>query len=413
MATVEKEFRMRMSLWLRLAGLVLAVGVSATQAQSVYRSIPNGTPRLSGPVYTPAPPAPGCATPAPPVHSAMPQAAPAPYTPGSLPPSVNRPGAAAALPGAAAPAAPGAAPAAPGLAAPIPAATAAESRGESGGDALASAAPQMIGDCPATQWSTCYPGGPLVPLAVTSGIKIAENESPLPQDRVFAIYNYYNSVDGGGPQFGLHRALIGGEKTFLDGDASVGVRLPYLWSDNGGGSDLGYLSVIGKYAFYRCAETGDVVSGGLAVATTVGNDFTLLNGNTFSSVLLQPWAGFVCNVQENIYTHGFTSVIIPTTYTSGIETIYTADLGVGYRLFQSDSGGPVRAIIPTVEGHLTLPLGNSNRGDVLYTPTLVTITGGVHFGLGSMCWLTVGGNVPVSGPNLYDFEGMAQFNLRF
>lgn len=409
---------MRMSLWLRCAGLVLAGVVGVSPAQT-HRSTMTGTPRSSGTYYappTPAVPSPGCATPGAALPgTAAPYTPPAPYTPGNLPSSVNRPGAAAALPGPTAPGMPGTAPgAAAAAAAAATASSAAESRGESGSDALASAAPQMIGDLGALGYGTTTRSatGPRLPIANRSGVKIAENESPRPLDRVFMTYNYFNSVGPfSGDLLGLHRGLVGFEKTFLDGDASFGMRLPYLWTDNGGGLDsIGLLNVIGKYAFYNCQETGDVVSGGLAVAVPLGNNFTLGDGSKLDSVLLQPWAGFILGL-DDFFTHGFTSVIVPTQ--SNDVLLYTADVGVGYRLFQSSNGDFLRAIIPTVEGHVNVPLNNAGRTEQVYFPTLVSITGGVHLGLGSRSWLTIGANVPITGPNLYDFEGIAQFNMRF
>lgn len=431
---------MRMSLWLRCAGLVLVSVVGASSAQT-YRSMTTGTPRSSGQYYYTQPTVvapPGCATPiAPPIYgqplpstapSAMPSApsmAPSattpirPYSPGSLPPGVSAPSApgTAAIPGAT-PTAPTAA--ASAAAAAAAAGSAAESRSESGSDALASAAPQMIGDLIGGGLASRYSSrsyyrsssGARVPIVTQSGVKIAENESPRPLDRVFATYNYYNSTSVGAGAFtGLHRGLIGFEKTFLDGDASFGMRLPYLWDDNGAGLDgIGMLSAIGKYAFYNDLETGNLASGGLSVAIPLGNSFKLGDGTNLNSVLIQPWAGFIYGV-DDLYAHGFTSLLIPTQ--SNDVLLYTADLGLGYRLFQSDSGDYLRAIIPTIEGHLNTPLNNAGRTELVYFPTLISITAGAHFGLPGGAWFTLAGGVPITGPNLYDFEMLAQFNYRF
>jgi hypothetical protein len=423
---------MRMSLWLRCAGMLLVGVVGASSAQS-YRSMTTGTPRASGQYYTQPTVVsqPGCGTPvAPPIYGQpLPYASPsmtpgapyrapstatppAPYTPGNLPP-----GAAAPAPGAAAaPAAPGAA-TAPGAAATAAAAaaagSAAESRGESGSEALSSAAPQMIGDLiggglGAVSRSS---SGSRLPIVNRSGVKIADNESPRPLDRVFATYNYFNSVGIGGAFTGVHRGLAGFEKTFLDGDASFGMRLPYLWDDNGAGLDgIGMLSAIGKYAFYNDAETGNLASGGLAVAIPLGHSFKLSDGTNLNSVLLQPYAGFIFGV-DDFYSHGFTSLIIPTQNNDVL--LYTADVGVGYRVFQSNNGDFLRAIIPTVEGHLNVPLNNAGRTELVYFPTLVSITAGSHFLIGDGAWFTLAGGVPITGPNLYDFEVIAQFNYRF
>src|SRR5262249_37613781 len=60
-----------------------------------------------------------------------------------------------------------------------------------------------------------------------SAFKISENEIPRPVDRVWVMYNYYSDVAASGLAFGspgaqVHREMVGGEKTFLGGNASVG-----------------------------------------------------------------------------------------------------------------------------------------------------------------------------------------------
>src|SRR5438874_667672 len=63
------------------------------------------------------------------------------------------------------------------------------------------------------------------------GFKIADNQSPIPQDRVFFNFNYYNNVNYaidrkfGAPVNGIqiYRYLAGFEKTFLGGLASIGL----------------------------------------------------------------------------------------------------------------------------------------------------------------------------------------------
>ena len=99
-------------------GLMLAGVVGVSPAQT-FRTMNTGVPRSSGTYYAPPAPAvssPGCATPGAALpgtavpYTPAPYTPAAPYTPGNLPSSVNRPGAAAALPGATAPSTPGTAP---------------------------------------------------------------------------------------------------------------------------------------------------------------------------------------------------------------------------------------------------------------------------------------------------------------
>ena len=66
------------------------------------------------------------------------------------------------------------------------------------------------------------------------GLKISENQSPRPQDRVFFTFDYFSNVNGplnqrlGAPvrDIRVYRYIFGWEQTFDDGNASIGVRLP-------------------------------------------------------------------------------------------------------------------------------------------------------------------------------------------
>ena len=66
------------------------------------------------------------------------------------------------------------------------------------------------------------------------GFKIADNQSPRPQDRVFFSFDYFNNLNGvvnqalGAPvsHEKVYRELFGVEKTIFDGNASIGLRLP-------------------------------------------------------------------------------------------------------------------------------------------------------------------------------------------
>jgi hypothetical protein len=97
------------------------------------------------------------------------------------------------------------------------------------------------------------------------GFRIAEDESPRPEDRVYFGFNYFDLVGEAinrrlfAPVSDLrvYRETFGAEKTFLGGDASVGLGLPLntLTADseipglNGSNTDVGDLTVILKYAF--------------------------------------------------------------------------------------------------------------------------------------------------------------------
>jgi hypothetical protein len=278
-----------------------------------------------------------------------------------------------------------------------------------------------------------------VPYVFRGGFKIADNESPRPEDRVFLGYNYYDGFGGtstpgqtitqnilsngrttvttvipgvDAPQINVHRETIGFEKTLLDGAGSIGLRAPVI-QQNGdptiGDDNFGDLSIILKYAFYRDCHTGNLLSGGMVITTPTGPDIPLGSGSIHPA-LLQPFGGFIWN-QEKIYVHGFSSVAVPTD--SRDVTLFFNDIGVGYWLYRSPCGEGISSVVPTIEVHVTTPLNHRGQQAEIRVPDLVDLTGGVHFGLGPRSTFSVGVAVPFTGPRPFDVEALAQINCRF
>jgi hypothetical protein len=280
-----------------------------------------------------------------------------------------------------------------------------------------------------------------------SGFKIADNASPLPVDRVYFTYNYFNDLGGAGgftpgatttttlttPTFKLtstvslpstsvgavqtdvHREVFGIEKTFLDGDASVEFRLPLFERGSGdssfGADGLGDATMILKYALINDRTTGNVFSVGLGVTAPSSHGIDTFDGR-IHDWLFQPFAGYLVNFGP-LYVHGFTSLVAPTD--SRDVTLFCEDLGVGYRLFDAPVGADtlLTSITPTLEVHACIPLNHHNGDDLIHISDIVSFTGGVHFGIGPRSILTMGVNAPVTGPTPYNVEAMVYYNLRF
>jgi len=263
-------------------------------------------------------------------------------------------------------------------------------------------APQMIGDL-----SFGFNIGEFAP---TNPFKIAENESPRPINRVFLTYNYFNDVTLGHPipdlQTDLHREVIGFEKTFLNGDASVGLRLPFFQvhaSDPTGSendSSLGDLNLIFKYAFINDRTNGNIFSAGLSITLpTASGDTEFRDGK------LQPYIGGIYNM-GNFYIHGFSSVAVPTD--SDDTTMLFNDLGIGYFVYQNPTAF-ISKVVPTFEVHINTPLNHRDEP----VPNIVDLTQGLHFEFNGQAWITVGVVEPVTSPKPFEIEGIAQFNFRF
>jgi hypothetical protein len=262
------------------------------------------------------------------------------------------------------------------------------------------------------------------------GNKIADNETPRPTDRVYFSFNFWDDLNESANRrrgSDLHdlrafRETFGLEKTFLDGDASLGLRLPLntLDADSSlpgrgvSATDVGDLVVILKYAFWQDRATGDLLSAGLLITTPTGPDsfagagrFTGLHETT-----LQPFLGYVFNWGD-FFLHGFSSVDVPTD--SRDVTVLYNDVGVGYFLYRGD-GGPLTAVVPTVEVHVNTPL--NHRGvlgstDPAGTPDWVDLTVGTNVEFYQRTRLAVGVVTPVTGPKPFNFEVLAQLRWRF
>ena len=281
-----------------------------------------------------------------------------------------------------------------------------------------------------------------VPVAGPGGFKIAENESPFPQDRVFFTYNYYDNVQGPAqgsdralllsqmvnfrgqdfaadifipgvtpPRLDVHRETFGFEKTFFDGAASIGLRVPFF-QNNGAepfsSNDLGDMTIILKGLLYQNPATDSGFSAGLAVTVPTGPDIRTATGELHSTIL-QPFLGYQLGM-DRLLVYGFLSIAVPTEVDD--VTFLFNDLGIGYRLCEG-RGGLVSGIIPAIEAHVTTPLNHRDSNDTIQGFDLVVLTGGVHVGLGQRSMLTLGVATPVTGPRLFDVEAIVQFNMRF
>ncbi len=251
-----------------------------------------------------------------------------------------------------------------------------------------------------------------------SGVLITDNDSPRPTDRVYFGYNYYSNLGASlNPGLGTineNREMIGFEKTFLDGNASFGMRLPFIQYSGPfdlGSQTAGDLSVLLKYAFFNDLETGNLASVGLIItAPTSAPGGLLSDGSPVPhSVLFQPWAGFV-RVFDRAYVEGISDLIVPT---NGRDTLlWSNSLAAGYWIYENFNDRLLNGIIPTAEIHVHTPLNNRSAEGLIYIPDEVNITAGVHFRF-PRATLTGAVSVPLVGPRPYSVEAIVNLNLWF
>ncbi len=206
--------------------------------------------------------------------------------------------------------------------------------------------------------------------------------------------------------------MIGFEKTFLDGRASIGMRAP-LYSQQGDGSfnqqSFGDLGVLFNYAFYLDLNKGNVLSGGLLVTLPTGPAIDTTIGNVHSTAL-QPFVGYRWNWSD-FYVIGFTSLAVPTDARD--VTYFFNDVGIGYWIYRAAPDRLISGIAPTVEAHVSTPLNHRQFTDPVYGFNEVDMTAGVNIGLRRNSILTFGVATPVTGPRPFGIEAIAQFNFRF
>jgi hypothetical protein len=264
------------------------------------------------------------------------------------------------------------------------------------------------------------------------GFKMADNMSPRPQDRVYFTFNYFNDLNGAVNQrlgnqvsnLQAYRYIFGFEKTFLEGNASLGIRMPIdtltsssrISSLQGTHTSVGELTMYGKYVLWQDTQSGSLISTGMAV--TVPNSPSSFAGSPaqvgFHDTQLQPFIGYIFR-KGKFYLQGFESIDVPTL--SRDVTMFYSDIGIGYFVWENrERNAFLTGIAPTFETHVNNPLNHRGAfriNDVAGTPDVVDFTLAANFIFGRQGVFTVGFVDPVTGPKPFDFEVMALLNIFF
>ncbi|WP_435018691.1 hypothetical protein TA3x_000676 [Tundrisphaera sp. TA3] len=278
------------------------------------------------------------------------------------------------------------------------------------------------------------PNGTTAIIYKLAGLKISDNQSPRPQDRIYYSFNYFDDMGAainkrlGSPveNIQVYHQLFGLEKTFLDGKASLGLRLPLdTISQNvrpgnpqyaglgGSKTALGDLSIIGKYAIYDTGRT--FFSLGLQVTAPTGPGGFAGNKyySYFRDTQIQPFVGYVF-ARDRFFIQGFSAIAVPTM--SQDVTMLFNDVALGVYAYRSDDASRLlTAIVPTIEAHLSTPLNHRyfNPDDVATTPDVLNLTFGVNAELHRRAYLSAAYITPVTGPKPFNAELALQLNIRF
>jgi hypothetical protein len=269
---------------------------------------------------------------------------------------------------------------------------------------------------------------------VIRSFKIADNQTPMPVDRFSFSFNFFDYVNQSVNQrlgvpinrIQAFRYVFGFEKVVLDGNASVGVRLPLnnvVGNSNVPGlgqssTSLGDLSVYFKYALWIDRDRGRVLTTGMAVTMPTGpSSFAGADwARGIHFTYLQPYLAFQY-AWDRLYAIGFASVEVPTSQRD-VLMLYQ-DLGLGYYIYRDtnpNSDGFIKAIAPTFEVHVNTPTNHRdvlNPRDIAGTAEVVDLTTGLNIFMGKRTLFSLGVVDPVTGPRPFSLEALALLNVMF
>ena len=313
---------------------------------------------------------------------------------------------------------------------------------------------------------TALPGGTLAsaPGDNVGRIKLAENTSPIPRDRVYVNYSYFDSASITPRGASVNRVTPGFEKTFLDGNASFEFRAPFATTldstifsggtTNTNSAEFGNLSMYLKTLLWSNDSFG--VSAGCGVSAPTSNDFRVRDAATRNIILavdnesphVLPFVGAIYAPDERLFAQSllqfdFDTIGNPVSLSSYDQGLPTGDLSrigraqdasymflggnVGYWIYQGTTPSlPFTGLSPFAEVYYNQSLSRGDRiqGDVSGAqfdsgrPGSLQLVNGVvgmnatmHFG----GMLTVAYATPLGGgkDQQYDGEIRVLYNVFF
>ena len=263
--------------------------------------------------------------------------------------------------------------------------------GDSSGSIIGLTIPGATAGNERTEIRLPKPGGP----------RVFKNEQSraMPTDRVFGLYHHFQNA------FRLETAsanvdlfTLGFEKTFLEGNTSIELRMPLsnpvgLSTGVNGQSfqthSAGDLIVTFKALLY--SGESQAVALGLAVNTPTGSDLTV-NVNNIQNFTLKnnathliPFVAYQATPNDDFFFNGFLQFDTPTNGNTALvngvdsgrsvtdQTLMYADVSFGYWLFRDDEAELLQGLAGVLELHYTTTLTRADNVDLSI----------VHFGANS------------------------------
>jgi len=283
-------------------------------------------------------------------------------------------------------------------------------------------------------------------------LKVSEDNSPFPRDRVIFTYDYFNNVPMGAGGLPVNRYQFGFEKTFFEGRMSFEVRVPFastLSSNsplNGEalGTEFGNVRLLSKLLFLRGNKFN--FSGGLGVSLPTADDIAINDGAgselihiNNKSVQLAPFLAAIYTPNDRFFAqawYGFTfdtggnAVTVnpaffgvgPNIGSLNSPSLMTVDGQIGYWVYQSETGR-LRGVAPFLELHYAGDVGkgtllNAGNGFLIGDVTAYNefnLSTGVTTRIGQNTTLAVGAAVPLLGQSerTFDYQIGVRLNWYF
>ena len=274
--------------------------------------------------------------------------------------------------------------------------------------------------------------------------KIAENNSPLPRDRVFVNYSHFNNVPLFPGGVNVNRITPGFEKAFADGQMSLEFRFPFgttldndITADGITATDellVGNMMIV--YKALLASGYNWAVSGGLAVAMPTADDVNvrLTDGTTLlqirnKSVHFSPFVAYVATPNDRCFFQLFlqgefdaNGNPVAAQGTGGEleimgrvnDTNYLYfDVGAGFYLYRDRYDRLINSLAPVAELHWNKTLqatdvvrsGGIQIGNFAENVDVLNGVLGLNATLGDATTVTLGYAAPLGAGDNKQFDG--------
>lgn len=295
-----------------------------------------------------------------------------------------------------------------------------------------------------------------IPTNMTGKMKLAENVSPLPQNRIFLNYSLFNNVPLSPDGVTVNRITPGFERTFWNNLASIEVRTPIASTldsninlDGTSDTSNGEFGNI-FFAFKGILLSNDcwAISAGTSISVPTADNTSVYDQSgsevlriVNQSVHIMPFLGGVYTPTRRSFFQGVLQVdidasgndVLAQSFSQGPlnnigklqdSTFLYTDIAFGYWLMKRDrcDRSFVQGIVPVIEGHWNRSLNDADlvtdgSGDFEIQPVIrqldvLNVLTGVTFQLRNNSRFSLGYVVPVGNgaDRVFDSEARVTWN---